>query len=189
MPNSPAHGKIASAPPGGEQRQVSDLIVRAREPGDWEQVAELKELPKVRWGTLSLPFTSKEQWRKTMEAPPDGMTGIVAALKGRIVGSADIQQRKGRRRHVGDVGVFVHDDFQQRGVGTALMAALIDVADNWLDLKRLELIVYVDNEPAIRLYQKFDFKVEGTLCGHTFRDGKYVDAFFMARLKPGWRAR
>jgi putative acetyltransferase len=175
VPNSLAHGKTASA-----------LIVRAREPGDWEQIAELTQLPKVRWGTLRLPFTSKEQWRKTMEAPPEGMTGIVAVLEERIVGSADIQQRKGRRRHVGDVGVCVHDDFQQRGVGTALMAALIDVADNWLDLKRLELIVYSDNEPAIRLYQKFGFKVEGTLCRHTFRDGEYVDSFFMARLKPGW---
>jgi RimJ/RimL family protein N-acetyltransferase len=55
---------------------------------------------------------------------------------------------------LGDLGVCVHDDFQRRGVGSALMAELIDVADNWLDLKRLELTVYVDNEPAIRLYQK-----------------------------------
>jgi RimJ/RimL family protein N-acetyltransferase len=44
-------------------------------------------------------------------------------------------------------------------VGTALMAALVDTADNWLDLKRLELTVYVDNEPATRLCQKFGFKV------------------------------
>jgi L-phenylalanine/L-methionine N-acetyltransferase len=162
VPNSLAYGQTASAPP----------TVRAREPGDWEQIAALTELPKVRWGTLRLPFTSKEQWRKTMETPPDGMTAIVAVLEGRIVGSADIQQRKGRRHHVGDLGVCVHDDFQQRSVGTALIAALIDVADNWLDLKRLELTVYVDNEPAIRLYQRFGFQVEGTLRRHAFRDGK-----------------
>jgi L-phenylalanine/L-methionine N-acetyltransferase len=188
VPNSLAYGETASAPAGGEQARVPELIVRAREPSDWEQIAELTQLPKVRWGTLRLPFTSKEQWRKMMENPPEGSTGIVAVLEGRIIGSADIQQSKGRRRHVGGLGVCVHDDFQQRGIGTALIAALIDVADNWLDLKRLELTVYLDNEPAIRLYQKFGFKVEGTLRGHAFRDGKYVDALFMARLQPGWSA-
>jgi L-phenylalanine/L-methionine N-acetyltransferase len=71
--------------------------------------------------------------------------------------------------------------------GAALTAALVDAADNWLDLKRLELTVYMDNEPAIRLYQKFGFEVEGTCRGHAFRDGQYVDSFFMARLQPGWR--
>jgi L-phenylalanine/L-methionine N-acetyltransferase len=186
VPNSLAYGQTASARAGDKQPRLPELIVRAREPGDWEQIAELTQLPKVRWGTLRLPFTSKERWRKMMETPPDGATGIVAALEGRIVGSAGIQQRNGRRRHVGDLGICVHDDFQQRGVGTTLIATLIDVADNWLDLKRLELTVYVDNEPAIRLYQKFGFTVEGTLRGHAFRDGKYVDALFMARLQPGW---
>jgi L-phenylalanine/L-methionine N-acetyltransferase len=46
----------------------------------------------------------------------------------------------------------------------------------------------VDNEPAIRLYQRFGFQVEGTLRRHAFRDGKYVDALFMARLQSGWSA-
>jgi L-phenylalanine/L-methionine N-acetyltransferase len=121
-----------------------------------------------------------------MENPPEERTGIVAVLEGRIVGSADIFQYKGRRRHVGDLGMSVHDDFQRRGIGSALMAALIDVADNWLDLKRLELTVYVDNAPAIQLYQKFGFEVEGTRRCDAFRAGQYVDSFAMARLRPGW---
>jgi putative acetyltransferase len=81
----------------------------------------------------------------------------------------------------------VHDDFHGRGIGSALMAALIDVADKWLDLKRLELTVYVDNAAAVALYRKFGFEVEGTRRGDTFRDGRYVDSFAMARLQLGWR--
>ena len=57
------------------------------------------------------------------------------------------------------------------------------VADNWLNLRRLELAVYVDNEPGIRLYRKFGFEIEGTRRGDAFRDGKFVDSFAMAR----WR--
>jgi putative acetyltransferase len=189
VPNSLADIETTEPPPGGPPTLLAGLAIRAREPGDFEEIAALMNLPKVRWGTLRLPYTRKEQWRKLMENPPEERTGIVAVLDRRIVGSADIFQYKGRRRHVGEVGMSVHDDFQRRGIGSALMAALIDVADNWLDLKRLELTVYVDNEAAIRLYQKFGFEVEGTRRGDTFRLGQYVDSFFMARLRPGWSAR
>ena len=43
----------------------------------------------------------------------------------------------------------------------------------------------MDNEPAIRLYRKFGFEVEGTLRELAYRDGRYVDGFLMARLAPG----
>ena len=43
----------------------------------------------------------------------------------------------------------VRDDWQGRGVGTALMEAALDLADNWLNLTRIELEVYTDNAAAI----------------------------------------
>ena len=64
------------------------------------------------------------------------------------------------------------------------MVAAVDLADNWLNLLRLELGVYTDNEPAIRLYKKVGFVVEGTLLKYTYRAGQYVDVVTMARLKP-----
>jgi putative acetyltransferase len=77
----------------------------------------------------------------------------------------------------------VRDDFHGRGVGTALMVALINLADNWLNLHRLELEVFVDNEPAIHLYQKFGFVIEGRLVDFAFRDGEYADVFVMGRIR------
>ena len=88
-----------------------------------------------------------------------------------------------RRAHVGGVGMAVHDDFQGRGCGTALLAAVVDHADRWLTLTRLELTVWADNEPAIRLYQRHGFQREGVGQAYAYRDGQYVDALFMARLK------
>jgi len=184
MPDAPPHETPAGSRPGsGAPPHPAGLTIRAREPGDWQEVAALMDLPKVRFGTLRLPFTSKEQWRKMMETPPDGMTGIVAVLHGRIVGNAGVVQHKGRRSHAGDIGMSVHDDFCGRGIGSALMAALVDASDNWLNLRRLELTVYVDNEPAIRLYRKFGFEIEGTRRADAFRDGRFVDSFAMARLR------
>ena len=64
------------------------------------------------------------------------------------------------------------------------MQAGLDLADNWLNLTRLELEVYSDNEPAIRLYERFGFEREGVLRQHAFRAGQYVDSIMMARLRP-----
>jgi L-phenylalanine/L-methionine N-acetyltransferase len=139
MPNDPLSAKPAP------------VIIRALEPSDWQEYADLMALPKVRWGTLRLPFASSEQWRKAMESPVEGRTDIVAVLDGHTVGTAGLLQGKGRRGHVGNLFMPVHDDHCGRGIGTALAAALIDAADNWLNLKCLELTVYVDNKPAIRL--------------------------------------
>jgi len=186
MPNSLADMQTTGPVLDGANPLSAGLTIRAREPSDWEEFGALMELPKVRWGTLRLPYTRRDQWRKMMENPPEERTGLVAVLDGHVVGSADVFQYKGRRRHVGDIGMSVHDDFQRRGIGSALMGALINVADDWLDLKRLELTVYADNAPAIRLYRKFGFEVEGTLRGYAFRAGQHVDSFFMARLRPGW---
>ncbi|HZM22240.1 MAG TPA: GNAT family N-acetyltransferase, partial [Anaerolineales bacterium] len=73
--------------------------------------------------------------------------------------------------------------WQGKGAGTALMEAMVDLAERWLNLTRIELEVYTDNEPAIRLYKKFGFVIEGTYVNFAYRDGHYADAHFMARLR------
>ena len=73
---------------------------------------------------------------------------------------------------------------QGQGVGTALMQALVDDADRWAQVLRLELTVYADNARAIALYRKFGFEVEGTHRAYALRDGACVDALAMARLHP-----
>jgi putative acetyltransferase len=63
------------------------------------------------------------------------------------------------------------------------MAAMIDLADNWLGIRRLELTVYADNTAAVHLYEKFGFRIEGTLSQFARRAGTLVDAYSMARLR------
>lgn len=76
----------------------------------------------------------------------------------------------------------IDDGHVGKGIGTAVMTELIEIADNWLDLKRLELTVYVDNAAAIHLYEKFGFVSEGIHVKDAFRDGEFVDSLAIARL-------
>jgi len=73
---------------------------------------------------------------------------------------------------------------QGQGVGSALMVALLDWADNWARLLRLELTVFTDNPAAIALYKKFGFQIEGTHRAYALRNGAFADVLAMARLHP-----
>ena len=165
-----------------------NIIVRHTEPEDYAALHAIMTQPRAAAGTMQLPLASKESWRKRLADPREGFYSLVACVdeKGepRVVGSAslDVVQRP-RRRHVAGLGMAVHDDWQGQGVGSALMAALVDLADNWIDVQRIELTVYADNAHAVGLYKKFGFDVEGTLRRYAFRNGLYVDAYYMARLK------
>ena len=146
-------------------------------------MTELHSQPRFRWGTLRPRYPSIDAVRTWLETRSPDDVHIVAEAEGRIIGDAGLHRGKGRRAHTASIGMGVHDDFAGRGVGTALLAALIDTADNWLDLKRLELTVWTDNAPALALYRKFGFVEEGVMRAYAYRDGAYVDALAMARLR------
>jgi len=163
------------------------VTVRHTEPSDYEAVQQIFTHPKVIWGTLQLPFPSVEHWRKRLAEPPKGLFSLVACVgeNNEVVGQLSLITfpNRPRRRHMGQLGMAVRDDWQAQGVGTALMQAAVDLADNWLNLRRLQLDVFTDNAPAIRLYEKFGFAVEGTLVDFAFREGQFVDVYLMARLR------
>lgn len=168
-------------PPRPER--LEGLAIRAAGPGDAEAIAALANMPGYRYGTLRLPFQTIEETRKGIETISPGAKRLVAEMSGQIIGDTFLGPLLGRRRHVASIGMGVHDDYTGRGVGSALMAAILDIADNWLGLRRVELTVFTDNENAIRLYEKNGFVKEGHMKEFAFRDGEYVDAYSMARLR------
>lgn len=58
---------------------------------------------------------------------------------------------------------------------------ILDLADNWLMLVRIELDVTEENERAISLYNSFGFEVEGKKKYFIIKGGKYADVLMMAR--------
>jgi putative acetyltransferase len=162
---------------------MTDITIRGFEIADCAAVSELFLLPRCVWGTLRIPYESRDAIRQRLEAIHPKRRRLVAVADGRIVGMLGLHQGEGRRAHVGEIGLFVHDDFQGRGIGRQLLEACIDLAENWLGLTRIELDVFVDNAPAITLYESCGFEREGIARNFGLRDGQLVDALYMARLK------
>jgi putative acetyltransferase len=111
---------------------------------------------------------------------------LVAASDGEVIASAGIFPlgKYVRRRHCAGLGMSVGTTWQRRGVGSELLRRLLEWSDHWIGYLRLELTVYTDNEPAIRLYSKSGFGIEGTHRAFALRKGALVDAHTMARLHP-----
>ena len=161
---------------------MSEIVVRAVLAADHERIAEIFQQRQVNAMTLQIPFTTAAE-RSARWIMDDNHRQVVALIDGLVVGHGGLTINNRRRAHVGAVGMAVDQAFQGRGVGTAILGALIDLADNWYNLRRLELEVYADNEPGIRLYQRFGFVIEGTHRAYAWRDGEWADAYSMARLR------
>jgi putative acetyltransferase len=162
-----------------------EITVRRVEPSDYTAMQKIFAGPRVIWGTLQIPYPSIDIWRQRLTETPEGTIRLAACIEGEMVGQLDIHTLNyPRRKHAGQIiGMAVRDDCQGKGVGSALLQAALEMADQWLNLRRLELEVYADNEPAVHLYQKNGFVIEGTLTGYAYRAGQYVDVLTMARFR------
>jgi L-phenylalanine/L-methionine N-acetyltransferase len=155
---------------------------------DAEGLTRLMGQAEVLHNTLQLPLPSPEIWRKRLETQiADPLQIHVVAVHGvELIGSAGLHPVTGslRTRHVAGLGLCVTPSWWGRGVGTELLRRLLDWADNWAGLLRVELGVFSDNARAIALYRRFGFELEGTQRAWALRDGAYVDSLMMARLHP-----
>jgi putative acetyltransferase len=161
-----------------------DIAIRKAEPADAEAMWRCFTSPRVVRNTLQTPYRSVESVHEQLAKSGEGDHLLVAVVEGEVVGLIGLHTKtRPRVNHIGEIGMLVRDDWQGKGVGSAMMQAVVDLADKWLNLTRLELTVYTDNEPAIALYRKFGFEIEGTMRKSAFRDGEFVDAHMMARIK------
>ena len=145
-----------------EDKGMSEIVIRHAETRDYEAIRQIHAQPEVYCNTLQVPHPSDYMWQERLADRP-GIKQLVACIDRDVVGhlTIDVQQRP-RRSHVADFGICV---------------------DNWLRVDRIELTVFVDNAPAIKVYKKFGFKIEGTGKKYALRNGEYVDAYYMARVK------
>ncbi|MDJ0806126.1 MAG: GNAT family N-acetyltransferase [Gammaproteobacteria bacterium] len=160
-----------------------EIEIRHIEKSDVEAVKDIYDQPHVEEGTLQLPYQSTDMWMSRLDALTN-FIGLVAVVDEKVVGHLGVHTTdRHRRKHVASLVIAVCASVQGKGIAKKLMSAAIDLCDNWLNIRKIELQVYVDNERAIALYKKFGFEIEGELKEYGFKAGKYVSAYAMGRVK------
>ncbi|TNL07104.1 N-acetyltransferase [Kosakonia cowanii] len=162
---------------------MSEIVIRHAEMHDVEPLRQIYAQPEVYQNLLQLPHPSSDHWH-TRLTPQPGRRDLIATLDERVAGHLGLMvEQNPRRSHVASFGIMVAPQFQNRGIASALINEMVQLCDNWLRIDRIELSVFADNAPALAVYRKFGFEVEGTAKRHALRNGEYVDSYYMARMK------
>ncbi|MCL6742947.1 N-acetyltransferase [Kosakonia sp. R1.Fl] len=162
---------------------MSKIVVRHAEARDAESLRQFYAQPEVYHNLLQLPHPPAELWEDRLKPQP-GRRQLVACIDEQVAGNLTLMvEQNPRRSHVAIFGMAVSSAFQNRGVASALIREMINLCDNWLRIERIELTVFVDNAPALAVYRKFGFEIEGTAKRYALRNGEFVDSYFMARMK------
>ncbi|RZJ26836.1 MAG: GNAT family N-acetyltransferase [Haliea sp.] len=165
---------------------AEDVLIRAAEPTDAEGVSALLGQPGTFEGTLQLPDMPIASRLDFVQKVDPQSCKLVAVAAGEIVGMAVLhpQQPSLRRSHVRGLAIAIATPHQGRGIGRLMMLRLLDWADHWGGVLRIELHVQADNARAIALYRSLGFAQEGLHPAYALRQGRYVDSMSMARLHP-----
>ena len=145
------------------------LTLRALRVADAEQLHALELQPAMLHGNPAAPYPTLEKTRAWLEKLDSSKVAIAAVVGDILVGFGILSRGLLRRAHTATISVGVHDAWHGRGVGSALIAEMLDLADQWLGLRRVELNVFTDNQAAIALYRKYGFEVEATHRGAALR--------------------
>ena len=130
------------------------------------------QIPSVEFSTLEARLTPSQS----------GLYRLVALHKGEAIGLCSIYQwEQARRAHSAGLGMMVHPEFWGYGVGSQLMTKILDLADNRLGLQRVDLEVTTDNPAGIALYQKFGFRLDGTIPYYLYGGGRWAHVHVMSR--------
>ena len=162
---------------------MSEPVIRPIHADDAEAIHEMRLREPVAEMITSYPSERIDHARRYLEKFGSDDHVFVAELDGRVVGMAGLHVRNGKLRHSAWLGIMVHDEFHNRGIGRALIRHLLDLADRWLGLVRVDLTVLTYNSRAVALYEKLGFVKEGTQRKASYFDGKFHDLYVMARVR------
>ena len=155
------------------------MLLRDLRSDDWPEVARIFE-EGIRTGnaTFETEVPSWEAWDAT-HLPAHR---LVAERDGRVVGWIALVPVSPRECYAGvaEVSAYVAEEARGKGVGRELLAALIESSERG-GIWTLETGVFPENEPSLRLLQRFGFRVVGTRERIGRMHGMWRDVIFLER--------
>jgi RimJ/RimL family protein N-acetyltransferase len=169
---------------------MTEYIIRQATADDAEQILIHNDLIAnephngiIRGPGETMPLDAAVALLMSIIASGNSVFMIAVLPSGQIIGVCTLQGgRRKANRHNGGIGIDVNREWRNKGVGTDLLRHVIDWAKKSNVITRIELDVITDNAPAIHVYEKLGFKVEGKRLAALYKDGGYLDFYVMGLL-------
>ena len=140
----------------------------------------------VRHGTASFeidPPDEAEMARRWKDISDKGLPYFVAETGGIVTGYAyaGLYRPRVAYRFTVEDSIYVHPDHAGKGVGAALLPALISQCEKQGLRQMIAVIGDSNNAASIALHRKFGFRDVGVLKDVGFKFGRWLDTVFMQR--------
>lgn len=124
-----------------------------------------------------------EMSRRMADIMARGFPYLVAVVDGQLAGYAYANSYRTRIAYQWTVenSVYVSQDHQGRGVGSALMQALIDACTERGYRQMVAVIGEPSNTASIKLHERFGFHLVGVFHGLGRKHGRWLDTVQMQR--------
>ena len=113
--------------------------------------------------------------------------GYAIIIDKNIVGRIGMH-RINQQNKIGEIGYWLANGLQGRGIITKCCKALISYGFTTLNLNRIEIKCALENEKSRAIAEKLQFKQEGILRQAEWLNGKFIDLYLYAMLKEEWIA-
>jgi len=153
--------------------------LRDLRPDDWPEVARIFE-EGIRTGNATFE-TEVPSWEAWDEAHLREHR-FVAERDGRVAGWIALAPVSSRCCYAGvaEVSAYVAEEARGEGIGTALLARLIESSER-AGIWTIETGVFPENGPSLELLQRFGFRVVGTRERIGRMHGMWRDVVFLER--------
>jgi phosphinothricin acetyltransferase len=134
------------------------------------------------------PPTVDEMLSRRAHVLGQNLPYLVAELEGAVVGYCYATAYRTRPAYINTVenSVYVAEGLAGRGIGRALLTALIARCEAGPWRQMIAVIGNSENAASINLHRSLGFRVVGTLTAVGFKFGRWIDSVLMQRaLGPG----
>jgi L-amino acid N-acyltransferase YncA len=158
------------------------MELRALRPEDWPAVRAIYEAG-IATGDATFE-TAAPDWSDWDSGHLDDHR-LVARLEGRVVGWAALAPVSDRCAYAGvaEDSVYVAPDAQGRGVGRALLAAVVASAERG-GIWTVQTGIFPENQPSVLLHQACGFRVVGVRERLGRLHGRWRDVLLLERRSP-----
>jgi L-phenylalanine/L-methionine N-acetyltransferase len=165
---------------------TTDAAIRRAETRDAAAIAALFAHGEMLPFTDAPPHSGQAYWEKRIAEYADAAhLPLVAVADDAIIGLILLLGYPNhiRRKHASVLSMLaVHPAHRRTGVGRALLNAVIDACDQWLNVRRIEVAIDAQSSALKRYYASFGFVAEGVRVKDHLHAGRGVSALVMSRI-------
>lgn len=126
--------------------------------------------------TFPHPYTKADaDWWIAVGSHEKGAITKVIEWQGEFVGSVGITPQAGWRGHVAEIGYWLGEDYWGKGIATAALAGMSELAFETLGFRKLYAPVLAPNTASMKVLEKNGYRLEGILTREVMKNDEYFD--------------